>query len=481
MLGPSIVKNWLYCKSDIHIDIKLYANTALKAVEDKSISENAASGVNCNSRGRAHMASPGKVISLARSLRTYHLSTACALGVLNHINMSDNDPKPNSIPAWQRAKPNDESPSPSSDDAPATTTSRQTLLDQASKFLEDESIRDAPEDRKVTFLESKGLNSEDIQQVLGVSRNAEASSTNTEANTEPTESQQDTPATVSTPPSADTMPRQRPAPAPAPAPGPSTRDAPPIITYPEFLFEQNKRPPLVTMQNLLYTLYGAAGLGASLYGASEYIVKPMLASLTSARHELASTAEENLQKLNSKLETTVSVIPPQLTARKPYESDTDSEASDPTELFHRDMATQTSPETALSTGAVNTADESTPTSKVDEHVSRFESITSQLRGIVESEKDASALDDNMRTGLTELHHYCDTLIYSAPAYSAGSTYGVWNSNNGANDNSGLRKGEDEAIAGFRADIRGVKGALLSARNFPASRGGRLGGLPVGRR
>ncbi|CAG8931425.1 unnamed protein product [Penicillium salamii] len=398
--------------------------------------------------------------------------------------MSDNDSKPASIPAWQRTKPTDESPSPSSDDAPATTTPRQVLLDQASKFLEDESIRDAPQDRKVAFLESKGLNSEDIQQVLGVSRNAEASSPSTDANSEPepTPAQENTSVAASSS-TVNTMPQQRttPAPTPAPAPAPSARDVPPIITYPEFLFEQSKPPPLVTMQNLMYTLYGAVGLGASLYGASEYIVKPMLASLTSARHELASTAEENLQKLNSKLEQTVSVIPPQLTARKPYESDDDSVTSDPTELFHRDMATQTSPEHTLPAGVVNSADVITPTTKVNDHVSRFESITSQLRGIVESENDASALDDTMRTGLTELHHYCDTLIYSAPAYSSGSTYGVWNSNTGANDNSGLRKGEDEAIAGFRADIRGVKGALLSARNFPASRGGRLGGLPVGRR
>ena len=31
-----------------------------------------------------------------------------------------------------------------------------------------------------------------------------------------------------------------------------------------------------------------------------------------------------------------------------------------------------------------------------------------------------------------------------------------------------RKAEDDAIAGFKAEIRGVKGALLSARNFPSS-------------
>jgi hypothetical protein len=221
----------------------------------------------------------------------------------------------------------------------------------------------------------------------------------------------------------------------------------------------------------------------------------MIASLTSARHELASTADANLQKLNEKLEKTVSVIPAELTARKskPYhdeeeeEDDASSITSDPTELFHRDVATQTISEPAPvldATGPVNSADSAafSPSTAVNNHVSRVESITSKLREIIDSEKDASTLDDSMRTRLTELHHYCDGLIYSGPTYSSGSTYGVWNSNtSGSSDSSGLRKGEDEAIAGFRADIRGVKGALLSARNFPASRGGRLGGLPVGGR
>ncbi|KXG48043.1 uncharacterized protein PGRI_019130 [Penicillium griseofulvum] len=412
--------------------------------------------------------------------------------------MPDDTSKSTSIPSWQRPnKTAEESPS-TSDDAPATTasTSRQALLDQASKFLEDESIRDAPTDRKVTFLESKGLTSEDIEQVLGVSRNAEASSSTTaedktqEATPSPSPTQSEatpSPRTSSSPPS-NAMPQSHPAPAPTPAP----RDVPPIITYPEFLFESSKPPPLVTMRSLLYTLYGAAGLGASLYGASEYIVKPMLANLTSARHELASTAEANLQKLNEKLEKTVSVVPAELTARKlkPYndeEDDASSITSDPTELFHRDVATQTSPELTpapSTTGAVNSADPAaiSPSTAVNNHISRVESITSKLREIVDSEKDASTLDDSMRTRLTELHHYCDGLIYSGPTYSSGSSYGVWNSNNSASsDSSGLRKAEDEAIAGFRADIRGVKGALLSARNFPASRGGRLGGLPVGGR
>ncbi|KAJ5835908.1 hypothetical protein N7447_001934 [Penicillium robsamsonii] len=444
----------------------------------------------------------GKVPSPLYSLPTSspsHISSEC----VRYLIMPDDTSKPTSIPSWQRPnKTAEESPSPTSDDAPATTpsTSRQALLDQASKFLEDESIRDAPTDRKVSFLESKGLSSDDIEQVLGISRNAEASSSSTTAEdktqeetpyTSPTqpEATPSPPPTTSSPPS-NTMPQSQPA---APAPTPAPRDVPPIITYPEFLFESSKPPPLVTMRSLLYTLYGAAGLGASIYGASEYLVKPMLANLTSARHELASTAEANLQKLNEKLEKTVSIIPAELTARKikPYSDEEDDDASsitsDPTELFHRDVATQTSPEPTpapSTTGVVNSADSMaiSPSTAVNNHISRIESITSKLREIVDSEKDASTLDDSMRTRLTELHHYCDGLIYSGPTYSSGSSYGVWNSNNsGSSDNSGLRKAEDEAIAGFRADIRGVKGALLSARNFPASRGGRLGGLPVGGR
>ncbi|KAI2726403.1 hypothetical protein CBS147332_3290 [Penicillium roqueforti] len=407
--------------------------------------------------------------------------------------MPDDTSKTASIPSWQRPnKTAEESPSPTSDDAPATTaTPRQTLLDQASKFLEDESIRDAPTERKISFLESKGLRSDDIEQVLGASRNAETSSSSTAPkdktpeetpSASPTQSEATpSPPSTSSPPS-NTMPQSRPAPAPTPA----SRDVPPIITYPEFLFESSKPPPLVTMRSLLYTLYGAAGLGATLYGASEYLVKPMLASLTSARHELASTAEVNLQKLNDKLEKAVSVIPAELTARKSKaysdeEDDASSITSDPTELFHRDVATQTSPEPTpvpSTAGPVDSAPIS-PSTAVNNHVSRVESITSKLREIIDSEKGASTLDDSMSTRLADLHRYCDGLIYSAPAYSSGSTYGVWNTNNsGSSESAGLRKGEDEAIAGFRADIRGVKGALLSARNFPTSRGGRL---PIGGR
>jgi len=58
-----------------------------------------------------------------------------------------------------------EAPTPTEDDledSPGTT-----LLDQASKFLEDPTIRDAPREKKVAFLESKGVKAGDIETLLG--------------------------------------------------------------------------------------------------------------------------------------------------------------------------------------------------------------------------------------------------------------------------------------------------------------------------
>jgi hypothetical protein len=268
---------------------------------------------------------------------------------------------------------------------------------------------------------------------------------------------------------------------------------PPIITYPEFLFQPAKPPPLVTMSRVLYTIYGAAGLGASIYGASEYLVKPMLANLTSARLDLASTAKENLQKLNEKLEQNVSVIPAHLTARKNKgteegdedSSDTDSIISDPTELFHRDIGTQTTPDVSTTSRSSSSKDPAetaadAPTVAVNKHLTRLESIQSSLKEINEFEKDSSTLDDSMRTRLTDLHHYLDGLIYAAPSYNTTTAGygGLYSGNTGSGtdgSSSGVHKAEEDAIAGFKAEIRGVKGALLSARNFPASRGGRLPG------
>jgi hypothetical protein len=404
--------------------------------------------------------------------------------------MSDSDCKP-SIPLWQRQ--NSAAAPPASDDKDKDAgedTARSTLVEQASKFLQDESIRDASTDRKIAFLESKGLTSPEIDSLLGVSRNSEASSdasntteedkSATAANTEGS-SQATSPSTGTSAPSSTTAQSSSSAP----------RDVPPIITYPEFLLHQSKPPPLVTLRSVLYTLYGAAGLGATFYTASEYIVKPMLANLTDARHDLASTTEANLKKLNEKLEQNVSQIPPSLLTKATVSSaqsvisdedgvDIESITSDPTELFHRDIGTQTTqdltnPPPATTSSATTEPEKPTPTSTALTHQKRLEQIGTQLRDFADTQTTSSTLHDTTRSRISDLQRYLDGLLYSKSSsypYSATTGYGMY-STPGLDSGSaatGVGKGEEDAISGFRAEIRGVKGALLSARNFP-SRGG----------
>ncbi|KAL2794679.1 peroxisomal membrane anchor protein conserved region-domain-containing protein [Aspergillus keveii] len=404
--------------------------------------------------------------------------------------MSDSDSKP-SIPLWQRQ--NSAAAPPASDDKDKDAgedTARSTLVEQASKFLQDESIRDASTDRKIAFLESKGLTSPEIDGLLGVSRNSEASSdasntteedkSATAANTEGS-SQATSPSTGTSAPSSTTAQSSSSAP----------RDVPPIITYPEFLLHQSKPPPLVTLRSVLYTLYGAAGLGATFYTASEYIVKPMLANLTDARHDLASTTEANLKKLNEKLEQNVSQIPPSLLTKATVSSaqsvisdedgvDIESITSDPTELFHRDIGTQTTqdltnPPPATTSSATTEPEKPTPTSTALTHQKRLEQIGTQLRDFADTQTTSSTLHDTTRSRISDLQRYLDGLLYSKSSsypYSATTGYGMY-STPGLDSGSaatGVGKGEEDAISGFRAEIRGVKGALLSARNFP-SRGG----------
>ncbi|KAL2872788.1 peroxisomal membrane protein PEX14 [Aspergillus lucknowensis] len=398
--------------------------------------------------------------------------------------MPDSDSK-RSIPLWQQQNA---TTSPTSDDKGAgKDTGQSTLLEQASKFLQDDSIRDAPTDRKIAFLESKGLSASEIDSLLGVSRNPGASTSGDNNGSAEENNATATPSTEPSNKASHPSPSSSNQPTPTAAP-----NVPPIITYPEFLLHQSKPPPLVTLRSVLYTLYGAAGLGATFYTASEYIVKPMLASLTDARHDLANTAEANLKKLNEKLEQNVSQIPPSLVSNKSTispprdisdEEDTESITSDPTELFHRDIGTQTSqdlanPPPSTSTDTQEQPAPSTPATVVTTHQERLESIGSHLRDLADTQSQSSTLYDTTRSRISDLQRYLDNLTYSKSSfpYSATTGYGMYSTpglDPGSGAMTGVGKSEEDAISSFRAEIRGVKGALLSARNFPSGRGGGL--------
>ncbi|KAF3895421.1 Peroxisomal membrane anchor protein conserved region-domain-containing protein [Trichophyton interdigitale] len=390
-------------------------------------------------------------------------------------------PKDAAIPSWQQAASDNNSTATSS---AAATESRETLLEQARRFLQDESISEASTDKKIAFLESKGLSNDEIHTLLGISRNTQASAsasddTGSNGLTEEQESQ----SKKETAGEASSQPTQSPAAASA-SPAPTStassspsKDVPPIITYPEFLLRQSK-PPLITFQNFLYTLYATAGIAASVYGASEYLAKPMLASLNCARHEFSETVQGNLKALNEKLEGSVSKVPASSTARpkgismdNESEADNESVTSDPTELFHRDIATQTTDLelSAPSQTAVGTeAQTISPQSVIEEHHSRLQSLSSSLASVVTAEKYSDSTRGYAKDRLSELQTYLDSLTYSAPLYLSSALYGSYDD---SADAKKAANGEDEAIAAFKAEIRSVKGTLLSARNFPSGSGG----------
>ncbi|OAX78873.1 hypothetical protein ACJ72_06814 [Emergomyces africanus] len=407
--------------------------------------------------------------------------------------MGDNSkPKAPAIPSWQlpysentASNSTQSTGSPIADTEKTVPPAKETLVEQASRFLEDESIRDAPTDKKIAFLESKGLRNEDIQKLLGISRNREATSAVTESpstgSVKPISSsaqgpQTDTSSTASPPPPPANNPD-------VPSPTSTSSASPPIITYPEFLMHAQKPPPLVTLQGVMYTLYGAAGLAATLYGASQFLINPMLSELSRARHELAETAKRNLGTLNEKLENTVSSIPPTQQSASQHEQqliddDAVSVTSDPTELFHRDIATQTSPD--LSPSFTTTIEDPeaaglSPSEKaVNMHVKRLQSISSRLTDYLSQEDDSGTTQNSTENSLWDLKKYVEGLIYNnPPPYLGSNLYGIYNDSSGSmrsDGNSSNASKEDDGIAAFKAEIRSVKGTLLSARNFPAGGG-----------
>ncbi len=101
-----------------------------------------------------------------------------ASNVHNTVNMSDQQkPSAKAIPEWQREKPsnsaakvqNDASQS-SNEPADDNPGSRATLIEQASQFLEDPVTKHATMERKMQFLESKGLTNHEIFEMLGIAR-----------------------------------------------------------------------------------------------------------------------------------------------------------------------------------------------------------------------------------------------------------------------------------------------------------------------
>ena len=383
-----------------------------------------------------------------RELRALEATTATATSRATPL-MSDSDgPKPKAIPTWQRQEASrvPEQPANTPPQEPAQhqpPESRASLIESASKFLEDDSIRNAPIERKKLFLESKGLTAAEINELLEIQHTSEAAAVE-DNKAEQEEVSQSTPPTAPQHPPPPSTPQDQ-----EPAAAPST-DTPPIITYPEFLLHAQKPSPLITANRLLTSLYIASGAAATIYGTSKYVIEPMIETLTSARHSLFESAGASIDDLNQKLESAVSKIPEPPPDRFKEEggSDTESLSSDGARFFNRSAGTQTSP--LRSRSSSSTSSEAGETiSSTQYHTSALLEMHSKLSDLVPVHGEST---DPLGDSISGLRAYLDKLPRESSVHVGGKAGG---------------RGKVDAVASLKAEIRSVKGVLLSARNFPS--------------
>lgn len=384
--------------------------------------------------------------------------------VLHGMARSDEEKKA-AIPAWQNANIKDVVSSPGIAQETTKPEPDEYTIEAARKWLEDETIRNEPRDRKIAFLKGKGLQNEAIQSLLGYEKSiAPISTTSTEpelrtVHDSTSDDVHKEPAKAQPEAAIQPMPTQN-----------TRRDAPPIITYPEFLLRPQKPPPLVTAQRLIYAAYAFAGISTLTYGASKFIIQPMLESLTSAREELASTALQDLEKLNAKLESTVSHVPyiasTQALRKEGDYRDEDEESvdSDPTELFHRDVGIQTSPPRSRSSSTSLDLKSKDPAAR---HAASLSSLLSNLKSLnPPEESDPFPTTEILKDTVSNFQTYLNTLQFSGSSYRTDYN-SIYTSALGS-DNKKVSKNPNDTdeAAKLKAEIRALKGVFLSSRNFP---------------
>ena len=397
--------------------------------------------------------------------------------------MADDKAKP-SIPAWQQAHqqqaktttddgvkvectgtpPTTDGPEATKTGLPAPTepavvsaaeeafpsdASAASQLENMKTFLEDPAVKNTSPEKKRAFFESKGIAADLIDQALkseGAPFNA-----NDFESFKKTQAQAVQP--VSQPPAQP------------------TQTAPPIITYPEFLVEAHKPAPLITPGRIVNTAYIAGTLYALLYGASKFLVTPLSLSLADARHDFTQHSQSKLDELNTRLTALATKLPPakkDAASSDDIDTDVSSETSDPTELYHRDMGTQTSPLPSRRPSSSLSAFEAEKKKDPLTHSTTVLAILqSHLADMLARAEGLEQPNKDRQESMNRLRSYVDTLMYASPG-----SYGMWNSS--AEEGEREKKGrEEDVVEEVKREIRGVKGVLLSAKRFPgvAGRGG----------
>lgn len=251
--------------------------------------------------------------------------------------------------------------------------------------------------------------------------------------------------------------RQEPPPSQNTTPPPQPQERPPpIITYPEFLVEAHKPPPLVTPGRVLSALYAGGAVAAVLYGASKWLITPMVETLAESRHDMYSHTQTKLNEFNDRLSKIASKSPePKSGTSAADDDDEASDASDPTELYHRDMGTQTSPVPSRRP-SIGSAEVKRDLAMHAEETLKI--LRGHINELAEGSDRAGQTHRDRMQSVNNLRTYLDTLIYGDNGVPASWTQP---------DHAMSMKRNDDAIEELKKEIRGVKGVLLSAKRFPA--------------
>ncbi|TQW00075.1 peroxin Pex14/17-Penicillium chrysogenum [Cordyceps javanica] len=362
------------------------------------------------------------------------------------------DSSDDGIPAWQRTPPHNSAASPDAElippasndaggdtdsDTGSATTEDKLLV--ARRFLDDATVKNEPRDKKVAFLQSKGVEDDHIQKLLG---DAHDTTTEKDSATEPPTAQKSPPAAAA--------------------------DRAPIVTYPEFLTKPQRPPPLITTQALLNTLYGFVGLSTLVYGVSKYVAEPMIENLNDARQELHDTTASRLEALVSQLERTVSVVPPPKHAalvNNSSESTTvivsnDEEDDDPAELFHRDIGTQTSFIDVPTSTAADVKQPEVKQPAPTQHATSVTKLAKCVSGLRDAVVSQSGDFEDIKAQVESFREDLDRMIFPQMDFTPGA-YSMMST-------TGSKNEPDDEVRKARDNIRRIKGVLLSTRSFPAS-------------
>lgn len=391
----------------------------------------------------------------------------------------ENNKQAASIPSWQQAA---SQPQPA-DDSSSAMPSSDTIMDRARIFLQDEEVRNSSKEKKAEFLKSKGLDEADIAKLLDES----SQSTTTTATTETTEPTTETPETQPLSSSSSSSSTELNTLSSDAQPG-----HPPIVTYPEFLTKPTKPPPLITASGLLNALALIGGASTLAYGATKHLVSPMVSALTAARVDLHQAADANLSRLVGALEGVVSEIPAsyynnsttsgtgnnkKATTTATSTDDERDDASnssydDPTELFHRDVGVQTSPpapSTPLFSSSThispynnnNDNKPTTPGEQTQHQADRLARLSVAGRALaadlVRQSEDLAETKNVLDAFGSDLH----ALAYPPESFTGGGSAYLYGA-------AAARSEPDDEIRRVKMNIRGVKGVLLSTKNFPTT-------------